>query len=78
MSHFVEFYIQGFPLCFYMIDPCKFVVKVDTKVTDDFRLYNHIIVENYGEEEQRPRRKEKVMCVDLLGFILIFHKSNQF
>lgn len=48
---FMEFYIEGFSLCFYMIGSCKIVVKVDSEVLNDFCLDNHIIDENHGEAE---------------------------
>ena len=47
MSNFVEFYIERFSLCIYMIDPSEFEVKMDSDVTDGFCLRNNAIIENH-------------------------------
>lgn len=38
--------IEGFSLCFYTVDPCEFVVKVDPEVTGDYCLRIYVIIEN--------------------------------
>jgi len=71
----MEFDVKRFSLSFYISGPSKFVVKVDSKITSCFFRGNHVIIESRGG---RPGRKEKVVCADFLGFILILHRLNQF
>jgi len=76
----VDFEVKRFNFNFYMGGPSKFVVYMTPKYRVVFFVEEiKSLLRVMGGGGQRPGRREKiVVCVDLLRFILILHRLNQF